>query len=142
MITRYDVNFQERMIEPGENGKWIKYADHQQIEMLVDIKVEEIVSERLKAERALFETNKAEMAVLKADKDALEIELAALREYTDKMIVNQDKLIRAAKDRLDLLGHSPVCDSRYKRIQPDGQTDTGKCTCGLSDWMKETGLRG
>ncbi len=142
MITRYDVNFQERMIEPGENGKWIKYADHQQIEMLVDIKVEEIVAERLKSERALFETNKAELALLRADKEALEVELAALREYSDRTTVEQSKLINAARQRLDLLGHSPVCDSRYKRTSQDGQTDTGRCSCGLDDWLKETGLRG
>ncbi len=140
MITRYNVNFEDRMIEASEEGRFVKYKDHQQTEMLVDIKVEEILSDRLKAEREDLRLKSEQAGELQKVNDRLEAELAALKESSEKIIAYQGKLVESARERLNLLGHAPNCDSRYGTVSPEGSRRMGECHCGLDAWMHESGV--
>ena len=141
MITRYNVNFTDHMIEVDSEGRFVKYKDYEQAELLVDIKAEEIIQERMKAEREELASHREQVAILTGANEQLFAQLKDLKEGTDKTLAHQAQLIVAAKERLNLLGHAPMCDSRYKATTADGTTTQGRCDCGLDEWMSATGVK-
>ncbi len=141
MITRYNANFVDHMMEPSDEGRWVKYAEHEQSELLVDIKVEEQVAEKLKAERAELEALRSEVKALTEVNGQIDSQLREMSQNTGTIINRQLSLIHSAKDRLNLHGHSPICDSRYKMTSSDGNTINGECNCGLDLWMIESGVK-
>lgn len=141
MITRYNANFQDHMIEVDPEGRFVKYADYAQAELLIDIKVEENLAEKLKAEREELQALKESTRLLTSANEQLDAQVRELSEHTGKIMSHQANLIKAAKDRLNLLGHAPTCEARYKATYADGQTINGECNCGLELWLSESGVR-
>ncbi len=118
----------------------MKYNDHVQTEMLVDVQVEERFQERNKDIVAEAQSKGEQIGLLTETNTRLDNELNEIREHSGRTISKQNALIQNAKDRLTLLGHAPTCDSRYGTIAVDGQKQANECSCGLSEWMKESGL--
>ncbi len=141
MITRYNVNFTDHMIEVDPEGRFVKFSEHEQTELLVDIKVEEEVAKKIKAERAELQSISEQVKLLTSANEQLDAQVREMSETTGKLIAHQTKLIHAAKARLNLLGHAPTCEARYKATFADGQTINGECNCGLELWMAESGVR-
>ncbi len=141
MITRYNVNFTDHMIEVDPEGRFVKFSEHEQTELLVDIKVEEEVAKKLKSERAELQSLKEQSALLTSENEQLDSQVRELSERTTRIIGEQARLIKAARDRLNLLGHAPTCDARYKATYADGTTINGECNCGLDLWMAESGVK-
>ncbi len=141
MITRYNVNFTDHMIEIDPEGRFVKFADYAQAELLIDIKVEETVVEKIKEERAELNRLQGESALLNSANEQLDAQVREMSERTTRIIGEQARLIKAAKDRLHLLGHSPTCGARYKAVSAEGQTINGECNCGLEEWFTESGVK-
>ncbi len=127
MITRYNADFESRMIEPDTEGKWVKYKDHEQLEMLVDVRVEETVQEKMREQLAELQSKSEQVVALTDANVRLDGELNELKASTERVIGHQDKLIQAAKARLKLLGHAPTCDSRYGTITVEGRAQANEC---------------
>ncbi len=141
MITRYNVNFTDHMIEIDPEGRFVKYADYAQAELLIDIKVEENVVEKIKEERAELDRLQQQSALLTSANEQLDAQVREMSERTTRIIGQQAHLIKAAKDRLALLGHAPTCGARYKATYADGTVLNGECNCGLEEWLSESGLK-
>jgi hypothetical protein len=129
MITRYTVIFAAQMIEPDAEGRWVKYEEHTQA-----LKHAE--------QHGAFEIKDRDeqIAQLKSANQELEAELAEVRSDRDGLRARQSPLLKAARDRLELHGHAPNCDSRYGTVSAQGNAHVGSCNCGLEDWMKESGV--
>ena len=132
MITRYSVIFAAQMIEPDENGKWVKYEDHAKAEASIPKIAEELAQQTIQNERLERGSEAARIV-------ELTLAVEGLGEK-DALIARQSLYLKSAKERLELHGHSPMCDSRYTTTSTDGQATVNECNCGLDEWMRESGV--
>lgn len=140
MTARYTVDFENRLIEPSPDGKWVKYTDFSQMEMLVDVRAEEMAQKTHQGERQQIEAKAQQVDHLIKKCDAIERELAEVKQEREGAYARHSVMIKEARDRLKLHGHTPMCQSRYEMISPDGASTGRPCNCGLDDWMRESGV--
>lgn len=133
MITRYTVSFEDRMIEPSPHGKWVKYEDHAEVEAGVESRAAQLSAETIEGFRSSAQDKDKLIEELTQTNEAL----GADRDGSGARIERQAILLKSAKERLALLGHSPTCGTRYGRRSEDGQNVLGECNCGLHEWMRE-----
>lgn len=138
MITRYQVSFEDRLIEPSDHGRWVKFDDVAQISAHAEAHAEEMAQAIQEREREELRAKTLQIVELVETKDRFSADLQA----REAVIHRQHELIKAAKDRLELLGHSPTCASRYHSISAEGNKNGHSCNCGLNDWFRESGLHG
>lgn len=139
-LTRYQVSFEDRLIEPYDHGKWVKYDDVAHLEASVDERAADVAKQTFARQKQELQESAEKIALLTEAKELLEGQLAGTRHELGRVIEQQAQLIRAARDRLKLHGHTPNCASRYSKISAKGHEQVGECDCGLDDWMHETGV--
>ena len=140
MVTRYNVNFSEQMIEPSPHGRWVKYEDIALIEASVATTVEAQVAKEVEKEREELASARQKIETSAAINASLTAELQDFQRDYSAVIERQRFLLKTARDRLKLLGHAPNCESRYGQISVGGAQTVGACDCGLDEWFRETGV--
>jgi hypothetical protein len=139
-MMRYTINFEERMLEPAENGKWVKFEDVANIEAIAQEKADAKAQEATQKERERLHAQDAQIAALSEQLAQVSVDSLDAKQELQATIDRQRFMLKSAKDRLKLLGHSPNCFSRYGEVTADGQEAVNPCNCGLEDWLKESGV--
>lgn len=139
-MMRYHINFEERMLEPTEHGKWVKFEDVERIEAGAREEAERNAESLFQAE---LQTRAEKMGELHQTCEVFKEQVDALKDnarHAEHILLHHQEMLRAAKHRLKLLGHAPNCQSRYGAVTSDGQEIIRDCTCGLDEWFRESGI--
>ena len=139
MVTRYSVNMADRIIEPNEEGQWVKFKDYQQMESSLEERVKKGTAENMGEKLSELEAQKEQVVILTAANEKLWADLGTQKERSENTIARQIALLDAAKERLMIHGHAGNCQSRYGSVTADGTEAVGRCNCGLDEWFRETG---
>ena len=139
-MNRYSVNFEDRSIEPEPEGRWVKYSDYEQMEALIEKRAEEIVQSVHQKEKEEIQRKGQTIHTLSAQIAELTSSLEDIRQSSSAYYARQSQIVKEARDRLKLHGHSPNCDSRYSATSQEGSETIRPCNCGLDQWMKDSGV--
>lgn len=124
-MRRHSVIFAAQVVEPDPAGTWVRHEEAEQVESQLGAAIKQATEE---------------LSALRKEHKDLQVELELGVMERDTRIARQEGVIKAARERLRALGHSPNCASRQGRISMDGQETHGLCNCGLDQWMKESGV--
>ena len=140
-MNRYSINFKDSSVEPDEVGKWVKYSEFAQLENLVDVRAEEIAQQRHASVQIDLNGKNETVRTLTAELERAQTELADVIQARDAAYTRHANLMKEARDRLNLHGHSASCGSRYTATTIDGNSANKGCDCGLEAWMRESGIK-
>ena len=137
-MIRY--SFANGIVEPDEEGRWVKHSDVANIETDAVAKAEALMAQTSANERATIQEQAQQITALSENLALAITEAQNARQDLEARVERQRFMLKAAKDRLKLLGHSPSCFSRYGEVSASGEQAVNACNCGLDDWLKESGV--